>query len=133
MRRLFAGLLLALGLATACGGRSREAEMGQSGAAGSSGADACTAGKDTYKRERDELVTTSNGCQKDADCGTLWETNACVSTCGTPVPAAIVDSLTELLRTSASRNCSSCPPIFDPPCTPPRPLKCIQGRCSESA
>jgi len=124
------GLIL-LGLAAACGGHSREAEMSPSSAAGGSATDACAAGKRTYKRERDELVTTSNGCQTDADCGTLWETNACVSNCGTPFPVAVVDSLTEVLRTSASRNCSSCPSIPIPPCAPPGPLKCVQNRCSD--
>ena len=149
-------LCAALGLATACGGRAREPETGQQGAAGaissagsagtgqqgaagaissagSAGADACELGRASYKRDQDELVVTTNDCQQDSDCGTLWETNACVSTCGTPVPAAIIDSLAEWLRRSASLSCSSCPPIPIPPCAPPGPVKCIDGRCREGS
>lgn len=137
MRLSGAGLLCAaLGLAAACGGRSREPETGQTGAAGSAGgtagADACERGRASYRRQQSELVATTNSCEQDSDCGTLWEANACVSTCGTPIQKSIIDSLSEQLRELAALNCSSCPPIPTPPCVPPGPLQCIEKRCREA-
>jgi hypothetical protein len=135
--RLFRARLwvVAAGLATACGGQSRGPETGQSGASGETGSDACASGKEAYQQKRAQVLRTvaSNGCTTDADCGTLWETNACVSTCGVAAPAAGIDAAAQELNAFAKGSCSSCAPIPVPPCTPPRPIKCIQGQCSEGS
>ena len=125
--------VLAAGLATACGGQSRGPETGQSGASGDPSGDACGSGKDAYQQKRTQVwqLLSASGCSTDADCGKLWETNACVSTCGTPAPAAGVDAATEELNAFAKNACSSCAPIPVPPCVPPGALKCVQGQCSE--
>ena len=126
--------VVAVGLATACGGQSRGPETGQSGAAGGSAGDACASGKDAYQQKRAQVLQklSSSGCTTDADCGTLWETNACVSTCGVAASAAGVDAATQELNAFAKDSCGSCAPIPVPPCTPPQPIKCIQGQCGES-
>lgn len=133
MRIVAAGFLVTLsGLAAACGGQSsRQAETGQSGAAGSS--DACASGKDAYHQQRERVLQqlAAQGCQSDSDCGTLWETNACVSTCGVAVPVAGLDGATQELNGVAKDACSTCPAIPVPPCAPPGPLRCVQGQCSD--
>jgi hypothetical protein len=118
-------------LAAACGGQSREAEMGARGAAGGKDDDACDAGKAAYQQKRAQVLQSlsSLGCTTETDCGSLWETNACVSTCGVAAPAAGVDAATHELNTFAQDRCRSCPPIPVPPCIPPQPIQCIQGRC----
>lgn len=122
--------MVVLGLASACGGQSRDTETGQSGAAGGTG-DACDSGKAAYQQKRAQVVQklSASGCKADADCGKLWETNACVSTCGVAAPAAGVDAATQELNAFAKDSCSSCAPIPVPPCVPPRPVQCIQGQC----
>lgn len=124
---------MTVGLATACGGQSREPETGQSGVAGGTGSGACGAGKDAYQQKRTQVLQmlSSSGCATDADCGKLWETNACVSTCGVVAPAAGIEAATKELNAFAADSCSSCAPIPVPPCTPPQPIKCIQGQCAE--
>ena len=126
--------VLAVGSMAACGGHSREPETGQSGAGGGTASDACGSGKDAYQQKRTQLLqkVTSSGCVTDSDCDTLWETNACVSTCGVAAPAAGIDAATQELNAFAKDTCSSCAPIPVPPCTPPQPIKCIQGLCGES-
>jgi len=133
MTASFAGLCLVLLAAVACGGRSREAETGPSGAAGTSEADACAEGKQTYQQKRSEVLQAGarNGCQQDADCGSLYESNACVAGCGLPFPASGVDATATQLHELASAVCASCPPIPIPPCVPPAPLKCVAGQCRD--
>jgi hypothetical protein len=123
--RNFALLGLLVGSALACGGNQT------SSAAGGAGADACGAGKTAYQKHREELLAkvTQTTCSADADCAVLWEGNACVQTCGTAVPASAIDSATADLNDFAKKNCGSCAPIPVPPCAPPGPLTCQQGRC----
>src|SRR5436189_1211753 len=92
-----------VGLAVACGGQSREAETGASGAAGGTHTDACGAGKAAYQQKRGQVLQSlsSRGCTTDTDCGSLWETNACVSTCGVSAPAVGVDAATQELNAFA--------------------------------
>jgi hypothetical protein len=122
--------LILLSAVAACGGRSRDPETG-SGFGGSR--DACSAGKDAYHHKREQVlqIAASSGCKQDADCGLLWETNACASTCGSPVPLASIDAATEKLFAMAKDACATCPPIPVPPCVPPGPLRCVQGQCTE--
>jgi hypothetical protein len=103
-----------------------------SSAAGGAGADQCGAGKTAYQKHRDELLAKAlqTACTADADCAVLWETNACVSTCGTPAPASAIDGTTADLSAFAKKNCNFCAPIPIPPCVPPAPLTCQQGRCA---
>jgi hypothetical protein len=121
--------LVLLSAATACGGRSREPETGSAGGA----RDACSAGKDAYQHKREQVLQSaaSSGCKQDADCGSLWESNACVSTCGSPLPLARVDAATTELNALAKDACATCAAIPVPPCVPPGPLKCEQGQCRE--
>jgi hypothetical protein len=133
MRLSFSSLAFALLLLAGCGGRSREPETGQSGAAGGNGTAACASGKDGYQHKREQVLQTAraSGCKEDADCGTLWESNACVSTCGSAVPRASIDAASAELLDWAKGACATCPPIPVPPCAPPGPLRCVQGQCAE--
>jgi hypothetical protein len=135
MKRLLArGWVLALGLATACGGQSaREPETGASPASGGTDAKACEAGKQKYLAQREQVLhkASASGCQTDADCGTLSEVNACVSTCGTITSKAGIDAAAAELNALAEGVCSSCSPIPIPPCVPPGATKCVQGQCTE--
>lgn len=125
--------VVALGLATACGGQSRAPETRPNAASGAPSSDACTSGKDAYQQKRTEVLQriSSSGCGADTDCGSLWETNACVSTCGVAAPAAGIDAATQELNALAKQSCGTCAPIPVPPCVPPQPIKCIQGQCAE--
>lgn len=117
----------------ACGGRPPRAETGSNGAAGNTSADACTAGKQTYQRKRAEaLHAAASGCERDTDCGLLYESNACLAGCGTPLLATAAEATAKQLSDVASNLCSSCSPMPIPPCAPPAPLKCVAGRCSEA-
>lgn len=134
MRQACAGLfLVTLAALAACGGRSREAETGQSGAAGTSGTDACASGKQTYQEKRSEVLepAAASGCSQDTDCASFYEDNACVARCDAPFPAKAIEAATVRLRQLANAECGSCPPILTPPCAPPGPLKCVEGRCTE--
>ena len=124
--------VVVVGLTAACGGQSRTPETGPSGGA-SGPSDACSSGKDAYQQKRAQVLqqVSSSGCAVDADCGKLWETNACVSTCGVPAPAVGVDAATQALNAFARDSCGSCAPIPVPPCVPPQPIKCIQSQCVE--
>jgi hypothetical protein len=119
-----------VGLA-ACGGQSRDAGTGSSDAARGKRADACDAGKTAYQQKRAQVLQSlsSRGCTTDTDCGSLWETNACVSTCGVAAPAAGVDAAAQELNAFAKDRCHSCAPIPVPPCVPPQPIQCVEGRC----
>jgi hypothetical protein len=109
----------------ACGGNQT------SSAAGGAGTDACGAGKTAYQKHREEVLAKAaqSACSTDADCAVLYEGNACVQTCGTAVAASASDSVTADLNDFAKKNCGSCAPIPVPPCAPPAPLTCQQGRC----
>ena len=126
--------MLVLVLVTACGGQaSREPETGQTNATGGNDANACEAGKQKYLAHREQVLqkASASGCQTDADCGTLSEVNACVSTCGTITSKAGIDAATSELNGFAQNACGSCPPIPIPPCVPPGATKCVQGQCAE--
>lgn len=125
--------VLLLGLATACGGQTpREVETGQSNAG--TDANACEAGKQKYLAQREQVLqkASASGCQTDADCGTLSEVNACVSTCGTITSKAGIEAATSELNGFAQNACGSCPPIPIPPCAPPGAVTCVQGQCAEA-
>ncbi|HEX2873826.1 MAG TPA: hypothetical protein VHP33_21370 [Polyangiaceae bacterium] len=134
MKRMLArGWVLALVLATACGGQSsREPQSGDIN--DNTDVNACEAGKQKYLAQREQVLqkASASGCQTDADCGTLWEVNACVSTCGTITSKAGIDAAAAELNTLAGSVCSSCPPIPIPPCVPPGATKCVQGQCAEA-
>jgi hypothetical protein len=119
-----------VGLAAACGGQSREAETGSHGAAGGRDA-ACEVGEVAYQQKRAQVLQSlsSRGCTTDTDCGSLWETNACVSTCGVAAPAAGVDAAAQELDAFAQDRCHTCAPIPVPPCVPPQAIQCVEGRC----
>jgi len=130
--KLWLGLLL--GLATACGGQSsREPETGSGNAAGGADANACESGKQRYLGQRKQAleILAASGCQTDADCGTLSESNACVVTCGTITSKARIEAAARELTTFAENACGSCPPIPIPPCAPPGVAKCVQNQCVE--
>jgi hypothetical protein len=125
--------LLFLSVATACGGQSsRKPQSGD--ANGGSDTNACESGKQKYSAQREQVLqkAAASGCQTDADCGTLSEVNACVSTCGTITSKAGIDAAAAELNALAESACSSCPPIPIPPCTPPGATKCLQGQCTEA-
>jgi hypothetical protein len=128
------GWVLALGLVAACGGQSaRQPETGASSTAGGTDANACEAGKQKYLAQREQVLqkASASGCQTDADCGTLWEVNACISNCGTITSKTGIDAAAAELNTLAQSVCSSCAPIPIPPCVPPGETKCVQGQCAE--
>ena len=133
-RLLVRGSVLLLVLATACGGRSsREPETGATNANGGNDATACESGKQKYLAQREQVLqkASASGCQTDADCGTLSEVNACVSTCGAITSKAGIDAAAQELNALAQSACSSCAPIPIPPCAPPGATKCVQGQCAD--
>jgi hypothetical protein len=123
--RTVASLGLLAGSMLACGG-NQTSRVG-----GDAGAEACDAGKTAYQKHRQALLAklAQTTCAVDADCGVLWEANACAASCGTAAPAGAIDGATAELNDFANKNCGSCQPIPIPPCAPPGPLTCQQGRC----
>jgi hypothetical protein len=109
----------------------RPAKEPSDGSLGSEGGDACKAGKATYHDRRAALLkqAETTTCSVDADCGILNESNRCVVTCGTPLPAAAVSEIQPKLDPLATEQCGTCPPLPIPPCAPPGPLTCQQGQC----
>jgi hypothetical protein len=120
--------LLGAGLVFAACGRGEPPPA----ASASGDANACATGKQRYLDYRDQLLRklSASQCQTAAECGVLWENNGCVSTCGVGVPAAEREAASRDLEAFAKANCGSCPPIPTPPCAPPAPIACEQGRCS---
>jgi hypothetical protein len=122
-------LSLALALVSACGSAHKAEPSPEAGGT----LQACANGKESYRARQATLTEAlaAKGCQTDLDCGTLWESNACVNNCGTTLPVAGSEATTRELADFAKTQCSTCPAIPTPPCVPPRPAVCQQGRCRE--
>jgi hypothetical protein len=127
---VFSVAVVGLG-AAACGGQSRDPATEARRAADHT----CSVGKAVYHHKRALVLQrlSSIGCKTDTDCDALWETNACTSTCGVAAPVAGIDVAARELKASAEEYCLDCAPIPVPPCTPPQPIQCIQGQCTEVA
>lgn len=80
---------------------------------------------------RDQVVEKYNslGCMQDADCAIVYESNACGSSCGTPMPWFYEKDFIVALDSYASANCASCPPVPIQPCPAPPPVACVNARC----
>jgi hypothetical protein len=77
------------------------------------------------------LVTYGTiSCQTSADCSVYYETNACSSSCGHPLAAAVIAEVDALLDRHAQATCdAACPPIPVPPC-PETVVVCKDNRCT---
>src|SRR6185369_8130178 len=93
--------------------------------------DECRNGQQAYAEFRAQLIEKDNsiGCNTAMDCAVVYESNRCVSSCGTAFASAIADSAEQNLRSFAESNCASCPPIPLPPCPAPF-VYCTQGVCT---
>jgi hypothetical protein len=92
----------------------------------------CNAARADYARFRQELLDkySSTYCQVPRDCGIYYESNACGSHCGIPVPTVVIKDLDTNLNTYAKQLCSEdCPPTPVPPCAAPRAPFCAEGAC----
>jgi|SRR5579859_2792306 len=91
----------------------------------------CQQQQSAYFAFRQMLLDKYNslGCQTAADCSVVYESNRCISSCGTAIPRTIADSYTQNLRSFADMTCTSCPPMPPPPCPAPF-LYCIMNRCT---
>ncbi len=91
----------------------------------------CSAGRAEYQVVRQQLLDKywSVGCMLDDDCTYWYESNACAASCGVPILTSMLQNLESNLSRLAEETCSpQCmPPI--PPCAPPRPAACVEGRC----
>lgn len=95
--------------------------------------DACKTGQQAYSDFRTQLLAKydSIGCQTAKDCTLVYESNGCVSNCGTAIPASVADSVDQNLTTAGGSDCSACPPPDVPPCVPLF-ADCVNGACSTS-
>jgi hypothetical protein len=94
------------------------------------GPTACEQGQKAYAELRSMLLQKYQtlGCMRDADCGTVYESNRCASSCGTALPFAALSFFADNLRSFADSNCASCPPQPPPPCVPGF-VTCQKGQC----
>src|SRR5207237_1443415 len=94
-------------------------------------ADECRKGQEAYSEFRAQLIEKYNsvGCNTAMDCAVVYESNRCVSSCGTAFAVVIADSAEQNLRSFAESNCASCPPMPPPPCAPSF-VYCTQGVCT---
>jgi hypothetical protein len=92
---------------------------------------ACLEGRATYARTRDQLIDKYSraGCQVDHDCTLVYESNACVSNCGTAFLAGLAENAIMNLTIFANEDCSTCPKPEPPPCAPVVAV-CSNGRCT---
>jgi hypothetical protein len=91
----------------------------------------CDAERKDYVVFRDQLVAKYGGlgCMSDSDCTLLYDSNACSSGCGgAAIPLAYEKDIHVSLEAYA-KVCAGCPPVPVPPCEPPLPAACVQGRC----
>lgn len=91
----------------------------------------CEAQRKGYFEFRSQVVEKYNslGCMQDSDCAIIYESNACGSSCGTPMPWFYEKDFIVTLDGYASTSCASCPPTPIQPCPAPPPVACINARC----
>ncbi len=93
--------------------------------------DACKQGQLAYFSFRSQLIDKYNsvGCKVASDCTVVYESNRCVSSCGTAFPASLANSASQNLQSFADMNCATCPRMPPPPCPAPF-VYCIQNVCT---
>jgi hypothetical protein len=95
--------------------------------------DPCTQGRADYVNLRSALIAKygSGGCMNSADCAIAAERNACMSTCGVPLPLSMVNNFEQNTMNAAS-HCSTCPPLPALDCSLELPA-CVNGQCVTEA
>jgi hypothetical protein len=94
----------------------------------------CDEQRRSYYGFRDQVVEKYNslGCMQDSDCTIVYESNACASSCGTPMPWFYEKDFVVVLNEYAASTCAACPPPPLQPCPAPPPPACVAGRCQFS-
>jgi hypothetical protein len=93
--------------------------------------DACTQGQQSYDTLRQQLISQPGAvaCKVSNDCALLSGSAYCGDECSAiPVNAAAAPSMDSQLSAYATKNCSTCTPVY-PPCAAPPPPSCIDGQC----
>jgi hypothetical protein len=97
--------------------------------------DACTQGQQSYDVLRQKLISQPGAvaCKVSGDCALLAVSGSCGDACQEiPVNAAAAPSIDNQLNAYATKNCSTCTPIY-PPCFAPPPPACVNGQCAVDA
>jgi len=89
----------------------------------------CDVARQDYAQFRAAVVAKYNslGCRIDSECTVYYDSNACGSSCGVPVPAAFLQEVDSIL--TGYTTCNDCPPVPIPPCEPPALPRCVANRC----
>ena len=89
-------------------------------------------GRRRYEARREQLIAvySSTSCELNG-CTFAYESNLCIQTCGIPMTSGWAQVYEENLKGFAESECSSCPPIPLPPCSPPNPTICTAMGCQE--
>jgi len=92
---------------------------------------ACMKGQQAYASVRNELLNKYRyGCSNASECTVIGPINQCENGCAyTAVWYGASDSFVSNLLNAADTYCSTCKQGPTPPCAPPSPPVCIEGRC----
>ena len=92
---------------------------------------ACNAAMAQYQGERQAYLSKYGEapCKQDTDCGLVFESNACVSTCGVALPVSTASFYANNLIPAAMTCDASCPPLPPPPCARLNAV-CSNGMCT---
>jgi hypothetical protein len=95
------------------------------------GAAACKMGLSAYASQREAILDKYRyGCASASECAVIAPVNLCDSGCSyAAVWYGVADSFESNLSNAADMFCASCPPMPQPPCTPPSMPRCIDGQC----
>jgi hypothetical protein len=95
------------------------------------GPSTCEEQRKDYLLFRDQLVAKYAGfaCMSDMDCTVLYDSNACSVGCGGAAIPWLYEKDIHLSLDAYAKACTGCPPLPVPPCEPPPPPACVQGRC----
>ncbi|HYJ10356.1 MAG TPA: hypothetical protein VEX18_15135 [Polyangiaceae bacterium] len=95
------------------------------------GPSTCEEQRKNYIVFREQLVAKYSGlgCMSDMDCTVLYDSNACSVGCGGAAIPWLYEKDIHLSLEAYAKACTGCPPLPVPPCEPPLPAACVQGRC----
>jgi hypothetical protein len=91
----------------------------------------CNKAQLVYQSDRKAMLEKygMSGCMIDGDCRLVFESNACVSSCGVALPVSTAGFFETNIQGDANACDSACPPLLSPPCVPLTAV-CSNGMCT---
>lgn len=100
----------------------------------SAGGDACSAHVEAARKKVQAAIDANMTCASDADCTDVGFGASCFDSCSRPMASAGMAAFDAARKDADASDCKAyeddgCPPMISPPCAPPGPHVCKQGRC----